>query len=79
MALHGAPSVLPDIAPTTGESGSSTAVQPMHVRNRYGEDNRGVRQLSFMPNRRRPVSLALAAAALASMPAAAFAAEKTGM
>ncbi|WP_442920321.1 cation:proton antiporter domain-containing protein [Mesorhizobium sp. WSM4983] len=32
-----------------------------------------------MPNRRRPVSLALAAAALASMPAAAFAAEKTGM
>ncbi|WP_292128453.1 cation:proton antiporter, partial [Mesorhizobium sp.] len=38
-----------------------------------------MRQLSFMPNRRRPVSLALAAAALASMPAAAFAAEKTGM
>ncbi|PBC01076.1 cation:proton antiporter [Mesorhizobium sp. WSM3860] len=32
-----------------------------------------------MPNRRRPVSLVLAAAALASMPAAAFAAEKTGM
>ncbi|PBB77994.1 potassium transporter [Mesorhizobium sp. WSM3879] len=32
-----------------------------------------------MPNRRRPVCLALAAAALASMPAAAFAAEKTGM
>ncbi|WP_245435207.1 cation:proton antiporter [Mesorhizobium sp. WSM3879] len=38
-----------------------------------------MRQLSFMPNRRRPVCLALAAAALASMPAAAFAAEKTGM